>query len=489
MHFVLVTPARNEATFIEDTVKCVVRQTVKPLKWVIVSDGSTDGTDEIVQKYTTEFPWIELLRTAERKERNFAGKVGAFNAGYDQVKDLDYQIIGNLDADITFDDDYFAYLITKFAENPRLGVAGTPFTEDSTQYNYRFTSPEHVSGQCQLFRRTCFEDIGGYIPRKIGGIDLIAVITARMHGWQTMSFLEKIFVHHRKMNTANYSVRMVAFRGGRGDYVLGGHPAWELFRCIYQMKNPPVITGGVLRFAGFMWTKLTGVEIQVSPEVAKFRQAEQLRRLREFFVRIYGRLKKAFQNTFWIYVTAVFAVRSSNEIRFPASPKPYAFVPITIDNYYRVRDFRAEERILEYREKLKRGEVGYFAQLDERMVGSIWATVNHQAAPCVARTYMRLQPGEALIHDIVTGEPYRGMGVGPFMTANMCRTLLTGDLSTNVVIDVNVRNTPSLRMMNKVGLYAKRTVLSISTLGRLLAQKNIRHGAAAPGDPMGKEPV
>src|SRR2546427_6652048 len=167
MHYtyVLITPARNEAKFIELAIKSVVGQTVRPAKWVIVSDGSTDGTDDIVSKYAAEHAWMELVRMPERRERHFAGKVNAFNAGYARVAGLDHDVIGNLDGDVEFEEGYFDFLLKKFAENPRLGVAGTPFREGSFQYDYRFTSIEHVSGQCQLFRRECFEEIGGYIPR------------------------------------------------------------------------------------------------------------------------------------------------------------------------------------------------------------------------------------------------------------------------------------------------------------------------------------
>src|SRR5215813_3153119 len=239
--YVLVTPARNEAQFIELTLKSVVAQTVKPLKWVIVSDGSTDGSDEIVGKYSADHPWIELIRMPERQERNFAAKVFAFNAGAAKVADLQYEIIGNLDADVSFDPDYFEFLMNAFAANQHLGVAGTAFTEHGQQYDYRFTNIEHVSGQIQLFRRKCFEDIGGYIPRKIGGIDWVAVTTARMKGWETRTFTEKIFVHHRKMSTALHAGLKVPFKGGQKDYALGNHPMWQLFRCIYQTTRPPIL--------------------------------------------------------------------------------------------------------------------------------------------------------------------------------------------------------------------------------------------------------
>src|SRR5216117_2293983 len=137
--YVLITPARNEATFIEQTIRSVVGQTVRPAKWVIVSDGSTDGTDNVV-KYAAQHDWIELVRQPQRMERHLAGKAAAFNAGYARVKDLEYEVIGNLDADISFDEDYFAFLMSKFADHPGLGVGGTPFQENNATYNYRFNS-------------------------------------------------------------------------------------------------------------------------------------------------------------------------------------------------------------------------------------------------------------------------------------------------------------------------------------------------------------
>ena len=167
-------------------------QTAKPLRWVIVSDGSTDGTGEIVNRYVEQHSWIELVRMPERGERDFSGKVRAFNAGYERVPNFDYDVIGSLDGDISFDDDYFAFLLGKLALNPLLGVVGTPFEEgDTPVYDYRFVNIEHVSGACQVFRRKCFEEIGGYAPVKGGGIDYIAVTTARMRGWATRTFTEK----------------------------------------------------------------------------------------------------------------------------------------------------------------------------------------------------------------------------------------------------------------------------------------------------------
>jgi poly-beta-1,6-N-acetyl-D-glucosamine synthase len=281
--YVLITPARNEAAFIELTIKSVVNQTVRPTRWIIVSDGSADGTDEIVTRYLADNPWIELVRMPERRERNFAGKVRAFDAGYDRVKGIPYEVIGSLDGDLSFDNEYFAFLLGKLGENSALGLVGTPFQDGPNRtYDYRFVSVEHVSGACQLFRRKCFEDIGGYKPVKGGGIDHIAVLTARMKGWRTRTFTEKISLHHRPMGTAERGTMKARFKTGSQDYALGGHPLWELFRTCYQMSKRPFVIGGLTLLAGYVWAFATRAERPISPELVKFRRTEQIQRLRNF---------------------------------------------------------------------------------------------------------------------------------------------------------------------------------------------------------------
>jgi poly-beta-1,6-N-acetyl-D-glucosamine synthase len=284
--YVLITPARNEAAYIEKTIISVVNQTAKPLKWVIVSDGSTDGTDDIVKRYVAENPWIELLRMPERQERHFAGKVHAFNAGYARVKDLKYDIIGNLDADISFDPEYFDFLLKKFVKDTTLGVAGTPFREGTVQYNYRFSRIEHVSGACQLFRRECFNAIGGYVPLKAGAIDLTAVVTARMKGWKTQTFTDKFCLHHRSMGTAKSHILVATFKSGYGDYPMGVQPVWQFLRSFYQMSRKPIFVGGLMLLAGYLWAMLTRAKMLVSMEFVNFRRNEQMNWLKEFFWKI-----------------------------------------------------------------------------------------------------------------------------------------------------------------------------------------------------------
>ncbi len=279
--YVLITPARNEEAFIEKTIEAVTRQTVLPIRWVIVDDGSTDGTAEVVRRRVARYPWIEMLQMPPHGQRSFAGKVYAFNAGYQRVKPLAYEVIGNLDADISFDHDYCEFLLSQFRDDARLGVAGTIFEEDG--YNSGsdgFEGETHVPGGCQLFRRRCFEEIGGYIPNPAGGIDWIAVTTGRMMGWRTRSFREKSFFHHRHLGTAERGRLRSAFSYGEKDYYLGGHPLWELCRALYRMFKRPYIVGGLAVGAGYVWASLRRIDRAVSDDLMRFHRKEQMEKLR-----------------------------------------------------------------------------------------------------------------------------------------------------------------------------------------------------------------
>lgn len=285
LRYVVVTPARNEAKYIIETLKSMVAQTERPLKWVVVSDGSTDGTDDVVREFQREHDWIDLVRLPEQRDRSFAAKVQSFEAGFARVKDLPYDLVASLDADISFEPDYFEFLIGKFLENPQLGVGGTPFVEAKgrLQYNYHFSNIEHVSGACQVFRRKCFADIGGYVPIKGGGIDWTAVTTARMKGWKTRTFTEKTCLHLRPMGTGARKWYAVAFHHGQRDYYLGGHPVWQVFRSIHQMGRPPYVLGGASILAGYFWAWTRRVKRPVSNDLMRFHRSEQMTRLKRFF--------------------------------------------------------------------------------------------------------------------------------------------------------------------------------------------------------------
>lgn len=284
--YVVITPARNEAASIDLTIGSMLAQTALPLKWVIVSDGSTDDTDEIVARYCRQYSWIELIHLPARSERDFAAKVRAFNAGLERVSAMSYDVVVSLDADITFDPDYFSFLLGKLAAHPELGLVGTPFRELTGEtYDYRFVSVEHVSGACQVFRRICFENIGGYVPIRGGSIDHVAVITARMKGWKTRTFTEKYCIHHRRIGSAKHGPVAAKFRVGLKDYAVGNHPLWEVCRVVRQTMLPPRCIGGLALGSGYAWALIRRAQRPVSRELVKFHRREQMLRLFRFLGR------------------------------------------------------------------------------------------------------------------------------------------------------------------------------------------------------------
>jgi glycosyltransferase involved in cell wall biosynthesis len=285
MKYVLITPARNEERFITKTLDSMVAQTLLPERWIVVDDGSTDRTAEIVEKYTSRYGWIELIRRPQNLDRSFAGKVHAFNTGLDKVQSLGFEVVGNLDADLSFDPHYFKFLMGRFSDDPKLGVAGTPFTEDGGYDTARdsFEGENYVAGGCQLFRYQCYRDIGGYVPNEAGGVDWIAVMSARMKGWKVCSFPQKRFHHYRTLGTAGKSVLRASFQYGERAYYLGGSPVWHLFRCLYRIPKRPFLIGGLALLSGYVWAGIRRTRRPVSPEMIRFHRREQMQKLRTIF--------------------------------------------------------------------------------------------------------------------------------------------------------------------------------------------------------------
>ena len=208
------------------------------------------------------------------------------------MRSLQFDVIGNLDADLSFEPDYLEFLMCQFDTDPKLGVAGTPFIEngyDSARDS--FEGENHVAGGCQLFRCQCFQEIGGYVPNRAGGIDWIAVTTARMKGWKTRSFPEKRFHHYRPLGTAERGVWKATFSYGEKDYYLGNSPIWELFRIGYRMTKQPVLVGGLALSCGFGWAALRRIDRPVSRELMRFHRQEQMKKLRAILGSVL-RLKK-----------------------------------------------------------------------------------------------------------------------------------------------------------------------------------------------------
>ncbi len=281
--YVLITAAYNEERYIDKLIRSVVSQTVPPKRWVIVSDGSTDRTDEIVASYAKSYSFIELLNIREEHERNFAAQVNAIRAGYEQLKHLEFDFVGNLDADVILEVNYFQLLLGYFARDLRLGLSGGFIYEfDGKKYeSRRANSTRSVAHAVQFFRRECYESIGGYIPLRYGGPDWCAEIMARMEGWRVESQSELPVFHQRHTGLGTGLLRY-CYQQGFMAYSLGSHPVFEIFKCVSRMRAEPYVLGACAYLGSFFVAHFRAEPRPVSEAFVSFLRQEQMGRLRKW---------------------------------------------------------------------------------------------------------------------------------------------------------------------------------------------------------------
>lgn len=279
--FVLITAAHNEDPFIERTCESIVSQLVRPDKWIVVDDASTDQTSEIVAHYQAQYPgFVELLRISRPPGRDFRNKVRAFELGLAHARKFDYAFIGNLDADISFSKDYFSRLLTHFADDARLGIAGgTVCSSVGDRFISQNVASDSVAGAVQLFRRECFDEIGGYLALPQGGIDAAAEIMARKAGWGTRTFFDLPVYEHRRTGTATATPLSARRREGVRMYSLGYSPAFFFARCLRRSLEQPRVLGSVVALLGYFSAMVRRDPLLLPPDVVSYLRIEQRQKL------------------------------------------------------------------------------------------------------------------------------------------------------------------------------------------------------------------
>jgi poly-beta-1,6-N-acetyl-D-glucosamine synthase len=278
--YVLITPAHNEEALIGKTARSVIAQTVKPKRWVIIDDASVDRTSEIIRNFSINHDFIELLNLKRPAGRHYGNKVNAFNLGLAKVMPLTFDFIGNLDADVTFEPDYFENLLRQFEVDEKLGLAGGMIhTRDGVNYISQQVALDSVCGSVQLFRRKCFEDVGGYRPFPNGGIDAAAEIAARMNGWKVRTIPELHVLEHRLTGSATARPLFSRVKEGRRMYSLGYSPLFFTFRCLYRLMERPAIIGSIAALYGYVRSALGGKPVLPS-DMVQFLRLEQHNKLK-----------------------------------------------------------------------------------------------------------------------------------------------------------------------------------------------------------------
>ena len=284
--YIIITPAYNEADYIERTIKSVIAQTALPKKWIIVDDGSTDDMAKTVKHYASEYDWIEYFRREKVPAQSYYGSnVYAIMEGYLAVKQDIFDYIAILDADITLPKDYYEKVIARLGQDEKLGVTSGVYMDlvDGKLrkiLNDRRSTPKAI----QVFRRECFDMIGGFKPLKYGGEDTCSCVMARMAGWKSWSFADISVVHNRPVGTGHSSnLLKIRFRQGVNEYFLATQPLFLMIKSLRRcFKERPLLLGGLVRIAGFLYGYFMKEDRQISKDMVKFIQQEQLERLFNF---------------------------------------------------------------------------------------------------------------------------------------------------------------------------------------------------------------
>jgi biofilm PGA synthesis N-glycosyltransferase PgaC len=276
--YIIVTPVRDEEQFLRRTVESVISQTIRPVEYVIVNDGSKDATGKIIDDYARQYPWI---RAVHRKDRGFrktgGGIIEAFYEGFNNVASNDWDYLCKLDGDLSFEADYFARCFNHFEQDQSLGVGGGSlyFMKDG-QRIIEECPLFHVRGGVKIYRRECWHALGGLWVGP--STDTVDEVKAHMLGWTSLSFRELLMEHHRPTGAA-YGMWSGMVKNGRGDYVCGYHPLFEMAKCIKRFVQKPYIIGSVALLYGYLsgyWKRVPRVD---DDELIAYLRRQQLNRL------------------------------------------------------------------------------------------------------------------------------------------------------------------------------------------------------------------
>ncbi len=276
--YVIITPVRDEEQYVESTIASVAAQNVLPAEWVIVDDGSSDRTAEIVERHAQQNSWIRLLRRENRGFRKSgAGVVEAFYDGYDALECKDWNFLVKLDADLKFPPDYFANLLDRFQTQSTLGIAGGDLFHHVDGGLQLEKCPRfHVRGATKFYRRECWEAIGGLVTQP--GWDIVDETKANMLGWKTESFPDLRVIHHRFTGTAE-SKWKDQVKNGRAYYVAGYHPLFMAAKCVLRLVRRPYLTGALGMAYGFVSNYLKHAPQVGDRALIQYVRRQQLRRL------------------------------------------------------------------------------------------------------------------------------------------------------------------------------------------------------------------
>lgn len=279
---VIISPVRNEAQYVRNTLDAMVAQTVRPAEWLFVDDGSTDDTRSIIESYAEKHPWIRVVSRDDRGFRQLgAGVIAAFDFGRSQLATQDYQYIAKLDGDMSFSPRYLEIMLNKLQNDQQLAaVSGKVFRPDKKGFVEEYIIDDMVAGQFKLYKRDAFDDIGGFTQTILwDGID---IHRCRMKGYKTLSFHDKEarLIHHRLMGSSDKNVFAGRVRLGRGIWFMGYHPLYAIASGLFRTHERPYVIGGLIIIGSYFFAAIRREPRYEDREFIKELQSWQLTTLR-----------------------------------------------------------------------------------------------------------------------------------------------------------------------------------------------------------------
>jgi len=275
--YVVITPVRDEVNYVGLTFQSMVSQTIKPAEWIIVDDGSKDGTGELLDRLAEPHDWVGVIHRPDRGFRNrFGGEIEAFNEAYSRIQNNGWEFLVKLDGDVSFGPDYFERCLQEFLNDSQLGLGG------GTVCVLRNGRPEaeskgdqafQVRGPLKIYRRACWEKIGPLLTAP--GWDTIDEVTANLSGWKTRSFPQIILIQHKPTGSSEGSFQNW-FKSGLANYHTGYHPIFMVGKCLKRLAHRPLVLASLGLFCGFVSGYLRGVPRAASKEVVAYLRRQQL---------------------------------------------------------------------------------------------------------------------------------------------------------------------------------------------------------------------
>jgi glycosyltransferase involved in cell wall biosynthesis len=291
----IISPVRDEREYVRNTLDAMVAQTVYPVEWLFVDDGSTDDTRAIIESYASRYAWIRVITRDNRGYRQLgSGVIAAFEYGRDALNSEDYQYIAKLDGDMSFSPKYLEIMIARLKSDPQLAaVSGKVFRPEKDGYVEEFIIDEMVAGQFKLYKRDAFEEIGGFTQTILwDGID---IHRCRMHGYKTLSFFDPDarLIHHRLMGSSDVNVFKGRMRLGRGIWFMGYHPLYAIASGVFRMHEHPYVIGGLIIIASYFYAAICREPRLDDPAFIAELQRWQLNQLRNLPRRFFQKLGRA----------------------------------------------------------------------------------------------------------------------------------------------------------------------------------------------------